>query len=180
MRILKEDCSLVIVDVQERLYPHMFEAEHLSNNILKLIKGVKALDIPILLTQQYTKGLGDSLEEIKEELGTTEHIEKMSFSCCDDEGFANQLSKLGSKHVILCGIETHICVLQTALDLVEKNITPVVVADCVSSRRKYDKKIALNRISAMGGIVTTYESILLELARISGTATFKTISKIIK
>ena len=180
MRILKQECCLVVIDVQERLYPHMYDSQSVLNNMLKLIEGTKVLEIPIILTQQYTRGLGDTISDIRSAIGTSSHIEKMSFSCCDEETFNNELSVLGSKKAIVCGIESHICVLQTALDLMDKNIIPIVVADCVSSRREYDKEIALKRIQAIGGIVTTYESILLELTRFAGTPKFKSISQLIK
>jgi hypothetical protein len=145
-----------------------------------LIKGLQALNIPIIVTEQYTKGLGFTIEPVKSLFTPFESLEKISFSCCDDQPFLNKLNLLSKKLVIMAGIETHVCVLQTALDLLDNGYTPVVVADCVSSRKLGDKQVALARIQSSGGIITTYESILFELTRFAGTDTFKAISKLVK
>jgi nicotinamidase-related amidase len=180
MRLLKDNCTTIIIDIQERLLPHISEHEMVLRNTEILIKGLQALNVPILVTEQYTKGLGFTVEPIKSLFTTFESLEKISFSCCDDEPFSDKLKPLSKKFVILAGIETHVCVLQTALDLLDNGYTPVVVADCVSSRKLSDKQIALARIQNSGGIVSTYESILFELTRFAGNDTFKVISKLVK
>ena len=104
----------------------------------------------------------------------------MAFSCCDDTGFMNELKTFGKKNVIIAGIESHVCVLQTTIDLLENNYQPIVVEDCVSSRTLNNKNMAIERMRQEGAIITTYESILFELCRFSGTDAFKAISKLVK
>lgn len=180
MRVDRNDTAAVIIDVQERLYPVVKNKDKLANNLAILIQGLKHLDIPILVTQQYTKGLGETIEPIKQILGTYSPIEKISFSCCDEPGFISELSTLEKKFVIVAGIEAHICVLQTVIDLIKKGYTPVVVKDCISSRKKVDKKTAIERMRSEGAVITTCESILFELCRYAGTNTFKAISNLVK
>ncbi len=179
MRILKDKTAAVAVDIQERLFPHIYENEALKKNIGILIDGLKALEIPIAVTEQYKKGLGDTIEVIAERLEGCPTFEKMAFSCCDDQPFADAFDK-DKKFVILFGIEAHICLLQTAIDLKEQGYQPVIVEDCVSSRTAENKRIAINRMLQEGVIVTSTESILFELCRAAGSDTFKTISKLIK
>jgi nicotinamidase-related amidase len=180
MRVLKEDTAGVIIDVQEKLYPHIFKNEQLINNLIILLKGLKVLNIPILVTQQYTKGLGPTIQPIKEELQKFSFIEKTSFSCCDEPDFKMHLSKLGKKFVIVTGIEAHVCVLQTTIDLLASGYTPVLIEDCVSSRKEKDKEIAIERMRAEGAIISTYESILFELCRYSEASEFRAITKLVK
>ena len=180
MRILKEHSAGLIIDIQERLLPHICHHDQLEINTEVLIKGLKLLDIPILATEQYRKGLGLTVPSIRIALGDEKFIEKMSFSCCDDPGFEVELNKTGKTNIIIAGIETHVCVLQTVVDLVGLGFQPVVVEDCVSSRKESDKNNAINRMRQEGAIITSYESILFELARISGTAAFKAISSLVK
>jgi nicotinamidase-related amidase len=179
-RLLKEDTACIVIDIQERLYPFIYENDALTKNLITLIKGLKILKIPLIVTQQYTKGLGDTIVPVKEALDVYEHIEKMSFSCCGDKVFMDSLDKLNKKNVILVGIESHVCVLQTALDLLDKGYTPVLIEDCVSSRKVNDKTIAVERMRSEGAVISTYESILFELAMVSGTDEFKAISKLVK
>lgn len=181
MRVKLEDSALLIIDVQEKLFPHISNNQILLENTLKLIKGIKVLNLPILITEQYTKGLGFTLEPIKNELEADyKPYEKMAFSCCKEENFLDKLKKLNKKNIIICGIETHVCVLQTVIDLLDNGFNPIIVEDCVSSRKENDKKIAIKRMYKESAIITTYESILLELCVKSGTDIFKLISKIIK
>jgi len=180
MRIKKEDCAGLVIDLQERLFPVMFEGEELLERVQVLLQGLKIMDIPVLFTEQYPKGLGTTLEPVKVLIGEGRAIEKISFSCCGDANFDTRLSELNRKRVIICGIESHVCVLQTAIDLHERGFTPVVVADGISSRNPGDKKVALERMQGEGAIVTTCESILFELAGAAGTPEFKSISKLVK
>lgn len=180
MRILKEESAGLIVDIQERLFPHIFEYEKIEKNTQILIDGLKILEVPIIVTEQYRKGLGLTIPSISNALEDYESIEKMSFSCCDNENFEAELERVNKKNVIIAGIETHVCVLQTVADLLEAGYQPVVVEDCVSSRKEKDKNIAIKRMRQEGAIITSYESILFELARVSGTDSFKAISKLVK
>jgi nicotinamidase-related amidase len=145
-----------------------------------LIQGLKVLNIPVIVTQQYTKGLGSTIPKLFEVLERTDYIEKVAFSCCDEGGFMDELNRLNRRYVIIAGIEAHVCVLQTTIDLIEKNFQPVIVEDCISSRSLNDKTIAIERMKAEGAIITTCESILFELLRYSGTSEFKEISRLVK
>lgn len=180
MRITKDNTSAVIIDIQERLFPHMHMKEELERNVGILLEGLSLLKVPLLVTEQYSKGLGKTIPAISERLDNYEPIEKISFSCCDESRFLKEMNMLNKEFVILAGIEAHVCILQTVLDLIHSGYHPVLVEDCVSSRKENDKKIAIERIRSEGAIITSYESILLELCRISGTETFKRISGLIK
>ncbi len=180
MRILKKETAGLIVDMQERLFPHIFEHENIEKNTQILIMGLKILEVPIIITEQYRKGLGLTIPIIANALENYESIEKMSFSCCDSDNFEAELERVNKKNVIIAGIETHVCVLQTVVDLIEAGYQPVVVEDCVSSRNENDKRLAIERMRQEGAIISSYESILFELARVSGTDSFKAISKLVK
>ena len=134
------------------------------------------LKVPTCVTQQYTKGLGMTVPEITDAVGSTEYIEKVEFSSY--EAITNFIK--GKKFVIVCGIEAHICVLQTVIDLKAKGFQPILVADCISSRNPEDKKIALKRARDEGAILTTSESLLFELLKKAGTDTSKKIQRLIK
>ena len=179
-RLKRNETSAVVIDVQEKLFPLIHEHEQLAKNMSILIQGMKVLGIPLLVTQQYTKGLGGTVTQINEAIGDYKHIEKLAFSCCGDERFMGELKRLNKKNVILMGIESHVCVLQTALDLIAEEFQPVLIEDCVSSRKLNDKKIAVERMRQSGAIVSTYESILFELTEVSGTDLFKSIVKLVK
>jgi hypothetical protein len=181
MRILLEDTVFLSLDNQSRLFPSIFENEKLEINLLKLISGMKVLELPILVTEQYSKAIGATIESIVESLGDLyQPIEKMAFSCMDEPNFVSALKALNRKNVIICGIESHVCVLQTTIDMLDAGYKPIIIEDCVSSRNPNDKKHAIRRMARSGAIISTYESILFELQRYSGTDRFKAISKIIK
>lgn len=180
MRILKENTTGLFIDIQDRLFPHVQESGQLEKNLIMLAAGLKALEIPLLITEQYTKGLGFTILPLKMALGDYSAIEKIAFSCCDEPDFIDAINQTGRKNVILCGIETHVCVLQTAMDLLQSGYQPVVIEDCVSSRKLSDKNTAIERMRKEGAIISSLESILFELTRYSGTETFKVISKLVK
>lgn len=180
MRIPVDQSALVVVDIQERLFPHIHENQALVRKCQTLIQGMQELGVKTLITEQYTKGLGTTIEPIKSVLKDYNPIEKMSFSCCGEGEFNIKIEEHYKEFIILCGIETHVCVLQTALDLQQAGHQAVVVADAVSSRNSYDKEIAIHRMRQEGIRVTSVESILFELCKTSGTDTFKAISKLVK
>jgi nicotinamidase-related amidase len=180
MRILKDKAVLVIIDFQERIFPAIHEHEMLSKNVPVLIEGIKVIGIPLIVTEQYVKGLGPTIPEISEKITDTSRIEKASFSCCDEPRFMMELASSGKEFVIIAGIESHVCVLQTVIDLQQCGYHPVVVEDCISSRKPNDKRMALERMRKEGVIITTYEAILFELLRYSGGETFKAISRLVK
>lgn len=176
MRILREEAVALVVDYQEKLVPVMNEKEFLIERSQILLQGLKILGVPMIITQQYTKGLGTTVENICAAAGKSDYIEKISFSAY--EQVEDQIE--GKKYVIVCGIESHICVLQTVIDLAAAGYVPVVVEDCISSRQKTDKEIALKRMSQEGAVITTSESLLFELLRVAGTETSKKIQRLIK
>ena len=180
MRITKENTVGLIVDIQERLFPAMWEKETLLKNTLTLINGLKELKLPLQVTQQYSKGLGETLQEIKSVISDFSFIEKRDFSCCDETVFMENLKKTEAKNIIICGIESHVCVLQTAVDLKEAGFNPIVVVDCISSRSKESIEIAKERFRFEGILMTSCESILFELTRSSTAPEFKAISNLVK
>lgn len=179
MRILAAETSCIIVDYQEKILPVMSDKEHLLENSIKLLKGLNILSIPVLITGQYTKGLGLNVPEIFEAAGTKEYIDKMSFSSYENKELQKKLNK-SRRNVIVCGIEAHVCVLQTVIDLKADGYQPILVTDCISSRREADKATALIRAQQEGILLTTSEAILFELTRVAGTDLFKQISKLVK
>lgn len=180
MRINKEQACGLIIDIQERLFPHIYKHDFIGDNTAKLIRGLKVLGLPVILTQQYTIGLGETVSVIRDSLPELAPIEKNCFSCCDEPMFKDSLKRVDKKFVIIAGIEAHVCVLQTVLDLLTDGYIPVVVENCISSRKNRDKKIAVDRMRQEGAIITTYESILFELTRFAGTHQFKEISRLVK
>lgn len=180
MRVTVESSMALIVDIQERLFPHIAQKEALLARTSLLVNGLHILGLPVLVTQQYTKGLGPTIAEIQELFSPFSALEKRSFSCLDDVAIAGQLRASGRKFVLLAGIETHVCILQTALDLKSAGYIPVVVTDCVSSRSLADKETALQRLAAEGAVLTSSESMLFELLRSSENPKFKEISGLVK
>jgi nicotinamidase-related amidase len=134
----------------------------------------------MIITQQYTRGLGNTVPPIAEKFSGFRYIEKLSFSCYEEPAFREQLSFSGKQNIILCGIESHVCVLQTCLDLIDNGFFPIVVEDCVGSRKTEDKIIAIERMKQEGARITTLESLLFELTRAAGTDAFKSISRLVK
>lgn len=180
MRITKENTIGLVIDIQERLFPVMQEKEQLLKNCETLINGLNVLNIPMVVSQQYTKGLGETLPEIKSLFTDFKYIEKTDFSCYDVPEIKASFEMQNARNVIICGIESHVCVLQTAVDLKEAGLHPIVVMDCVSSRTRENLELAKERFRVEGITMTSYESILFELTRAAGTAEFKAISKLVK
>ncbi|MHC4186807.1 MAG: hydrolase [Planctomycetota bacterium] len=175
-----KNCCLIVIDVQGKLAQLMHEKDRLFKNIQVLIKGCRILNIPILWTQQVPQTLGQTIAQITELLIDIEPINKASFSCCGEEKFLQALEKLNRKQIILCGIETHICIYQTALDFLQRGHYVEVVADAVSSRTLQNKEIALQKIQSIGAQTTTTEMILFELAKTAEHPQFKQIAKLVK
>ncbi len=178
MRITKEESLVLLVDVQEKLHPHMENKEELTQKIITLLKGIAALEIPLMAARQYPQGLGDTIGLLRPHI--TECYDKITFSCCGNDKLVDKLRESGRKYVIIAGIEAHVCVLQTVIDLKLLGFLPIVVTDAVSSRNHYDYDVALRRMEYEGAILTTVESILFELCREAGTEVFKTISRLVK
>ncbi len=170
---------LLIVDVQEKLVPMIANYERMLGNCRRLIQGAKILEVPVFATEQYPKGLGHTVGPLKELLGSIP--EKHLFSCAEvlDWGLASEQPD-NRFQVVVAGIEAHVCVLQTVLDLLAGGFQVFVPADAISSRGEFDWQIALDRMSSGGAVITTTESVLFEWCERSGTPEFKQISQLIK
>jgi nicotinamidase-related amidase len=180
VRIFSSDTIALVIDIQEKLFPHIDNHKNLLTNSRILLAGLDVLKIPVVVTEQYPKGLGSTLKEISNLINGFNPISKISFSCCGEKKFLEAVQNYSKRNIIICGIETHVCVLQTVMDLIERGYHPVIIEDCVSSRKSKDREIALKRMAREGVIITTYESILFELCEIAGTDQFKQISKLVK
>lgn len=176
----RENTTLLIIDVQERILKVIHEYGRVVENNLKLIKGMKTLGVPIYYTEQYPKGLGTTTQTLLDELENVNAVQKMSFSCAGAGDLFDELHKKNIETVIVTGVESHVCVLQTTLDLLANGFKVHLAYDAVSSRRKSDYEIALERMRANGAEITTTESILFEILNVCGTDEFKTVSKIVK
>ncbi len=175
-----DNTALIVIDVQEKLFRVMLHKEALAENLQKIIKGAQVLEIPLLVTEQKPILLGPTIPEIKNLLPHSQPISKSSFSCCGEQKFLNKLSALNCKQLLLAGIEAHICIYQTALNLLDKGYEVQVLADCVSSRTEENKKLGLEKIKEAGGSITSAEIALFELMRIAEGDKFRKISKIVK
>jgi nicotinamidase-related amidase len=175
-----ENCCLVVVDVQGKLAQLMYDKQFLFNNIQVIIKASKILDIPILWCQQCPDSLGPTISEIAELLKDDEPVNKSSFSCCGEETFNAKLQALNRRQVLLCGIEAHVCIYQTAVDLLRKGYEANVIADAVSSRTLDNKNTAIGRMAAEGVKISSTEMALFELLKTAEHLQFKQITKLIK
>ncbi|PIE45138.1 MAG: hydrolase [Gammaproteobacteria bacterium] len=180
MRITINNALLLIIDVQEKLTPHIKDHALVVSRIARVTSGAAALAVPVMVNEQYKKGLGNTVAELKPLIRDYPHFEKITFSSADDEATMNAIHQQNKKYVIICGIETHVCIMQTALDLLACGYSPVIVCDAVGSRFADDHHIALKRLSQAGAILTTSESMLFELCRNAKSPVFKTISSLVK
>ena len=174
------DCCLVLVDVQGKLAQLMVNKETLFKNIRILIQAVKLLDIPVVWCQQVPKALGPTVPEIAELLAGEEPIDKASFSCWGHEPFRSRLHATDRRQALLCGIETHVCIYQTASDLLRHGFGVTVVADAVSSRTAENRQIGLDRIAAAGAMTASTEMVLFELLKTAEHPQFRQIAKLVK
>ncbi len=177
----KEQAVLVIVDVQEKLCRAMDEKvlERLTANINVLQEAARELGIPVVVTEQYVKGLGETLPAIREKLADPA-LEKMTFSCCGDSVFLYKLKGLKRRQVIVTGMETHVCVLQTVLELLDAGYHVHLVRDAAMSRRKDNWFVGLEGAKAAGAVLTSTETALFQLLRVAGTEEFKKLSKLVR
>ncbi len=178
--LTRDKTALLLIDIQEKILAVVKDPDQLIQNTLKLIKGFKILNVPIFYTEQYPKGLGSTSSALLTELEGLSPIQKMSFSCSGAGNFFTRLKDNNVSQVVIAGIESHVCVQQTALDLLANGFQVDVAADAVSSRKEIDYKIALDRMKGNGAEITTCEAILFELLTVCGTDEFREISKIIK
>jgi nicotinamidase-related amidase len=176
----RHNALLVIVDIQDRLADVMSKRQKVTNNCLHLIEAAKLLNVPILVTEQYSKGLGPTIHDIKNALPLYEPVEKITFDCCREPSFMERAASQGKNQIILTGMETHICVLQTCLGLLKDSYTVHLVKDATCSRRKDSYLTALDFMENAGAVITCTETVLFQLLERAGTNEFKVISKRIK
>jgi nicotinamidase-related amidase len=176
----KEKSALLIIDMQERILPVIANNDLVLQNTLKLIKGFKILNLPIFYTEQYPKGLGVTSKIILDELQDYKAYQKMSFSCFGAENLFEEFQGKNLSQIVVTGIESHVCVQQTVLDLLSNYFQVNLAADAVSSRKITDYNFAIERMRNHGAEITTTESVLFELLEVCGTTEFKEISKIVK
>lgn len=179
-RIRRAKAGLVVVDIQERLFPAMFEKERMIENAVRLIRGTAILRVPIFVTEQYPKGIGPTVPEVASVIPGFAPIEKLAFSSWHAPGFARALETAGVSDVMLCGIEAHVCVTQTCLDLLDQGFTLFVVADAVSSRTAENRLLGLERMRDAGAIIVSTEMVLFELLERAGTDEFKQMLALVK
>ena len=177
-----EQCALVVVDIQEKLLPPIFQKEQLIKNSQLLIRAAGILKIPTLMSTQYAKGLGNTVSEIASLIPDMQSIDKQAFSCFDSDGFCSILKRLpGNRNtILLCGMESHICVMQTALGALREGYVVHVASDAVGSRTEWDWKIGLERMRNAGAVISSTEMMIYELMRSSGTEAFKQLLPYIK
>lgn len=173
-------CCLVLIDVQEKLAAVMNDKEKLIARCSILLRAAKALNIPVLWCEQAPRALGPTVRELRELLEGREPFEKLSFSCCGAEGFLQKIEEVKPSAVLLCGIEAHVCVFQTAVELLNRGLNVHVIADAVSSRTEENKAIGLARMSAAGAVINSTEMVLFELLRDARHERFKELAAWIK
>ena len=183
MTLAREHTALVVCDVQERLFPAM-DADHreeVMRNIKILATSARRLGVPMLVTEQYPKGLGHTLQELLDTLGPgLEPMDKVTFSCCASETFRSQLESSGARQVVLTGIEAHVAVLMSALDLIALGYTVQVAADAVTSRTQANWRLAMDQLRQAGAVVTATESVLFQLLRQADTDEFRELARLIR
>lgn len=174
------DTLLLMIDFQSKLMPAMNRCDEIEKNVLALLKGCQVLEMPFLVTQQYTKGLGPTIPILAETIPVDAVFEKTTFSCMKNEVFQAAVKKLERSNVIVAGIESHICVQQTVMDLLDLGYNVYVAADCTGTRKQYDHQVALSTMQQNGARITTVEAILFELLVSADNPSRKEIRKIIK
>jgi nicotinamidase-related amidase len=180
IRIVRDAATLLIVDIQAKLFPHIAEHDSLQRQAIRMARAARELGLPIVVSEQYREGLGATLPSVMDVVGDAVLVEKMAFSVCGDAAAMNRIDALSRRHVLLVGIETHVCVQQTALDLLERGMSPFVLADAVGSRHAVDRDVALDRMRHAGIVVTTVESAIFEMTREAGTDVFRRILPIVR
>ena len=180
MRLSTETSLLIVIDVQEKIFATMYEQKRVKDNIIRMVGGAKTLKIPIIWTEQYSKGLGPTIPELRAALGGHTCYEKITFSCADDNQILKAVEKVNPRDILLCGIEAHVCVYQTAADLIDRGNRVHLVSDAVMSRHKSNHEIALQRMEQIGVNITSVEMALFEFQRVARGETFKPIAALIK
>ncbi len=178
--LMPEKCLLLVVDVQEAFKVHIPGWEQMVGRIRLMIEAAGLLEVPVVVTEQYPKGLGRTAEPLREVLGTCPVYEKVTFSALDTDAIPQTMAAFHRQQLLLAGIETHVCIAQTALDALASGWQTYVVADATGSRHAIDAETALARLRQAGVILTTVEASILEMTRTSSHPQFRQLSKLIK
>jgi nicotinamidase-related amidase len=179
-RLEKHRLVLVVIDIQERFRDLIYGLPTVLKGTSRLVRACKELDLPILLTEHYSRGLGATMPEVRMLLSGVKPLEKLTFSCDGDAGFREALGALNRDQIVLCGIETHVCVYQTARDLMDRGKQVAIAADAVSSRHASDREIGIEHMRRIGVQVMNVEMILFEMLREAKTPDFKALAPILK
>lgn len=183
MTLDRQRTALVVIDVQERLFPAM-DADHreeVMRNIKVLTATARRLSLATLVTEQYPKGLGHTLQELKDTLPAgVQPVEKVAFSCLGADAFRSRLTATGARQLLLAGIEAHVCVLMSALDLLAEGYAVHIVADAVTSRTQANWRLAMAQLRQAGAVVTTTETVLFQLLRQADTDDFRELARLIR
>lgn len=180
-RLNRQTTSLIVIDVQEKLASHIHEFAKIEQNIVRMVRGCAILGVETISTEQYPQGIGRTTPAVSEALkdgNRSSPIQKMSFSCQDCEEFRSAAGISGQ--ILICGIETHVCVFQTAIDLLDAGADVQVVSDATSSRDPWNRDVALRRLEMEGARLTSTEMALFEMTRTAGTDEFRAISRLVK
>lgn len=175
-----ENTMLIVIDIQKNLYQAMHEKEFMLENLKKIIKGAKVFDLPILVTEQIPAKIGPTIPEIAELITGIATIPKAHFSCCGDDGFMNELKKIKRGQILMTGIEAHVCVYQTTIDLIERGYEVHLITDCMSSRTEFNKNVAIERMVESRARRSSTEIALFELMKVAAGDTFSQMIKIVK
>ncbi len=175
----REDAALLVVDYQQRIVDVMKNKPQVTDEIERLISAMQILDVPVVVTEQYPKGLGPTLESISEKVDASFIAQKMTFSCCGEEAFWSQLQAAGRNQIVVTGIETHVCVLQTVLDLIANGYQVHLPFGATCSREDANRDNAIERMRGAGAVITNVESVIFELLVEAGTDDFKAVRKLI-
>ncbi len=178
----RDKAALVVIDVQEKLCLAMDEQvlQRLTKHIGILLETARELNVPVLVTEQYVKGLGSTLPELAEKAAGAPCFEKMAFSCCGSAEFVDKLKASGRTQVIVTGMETHVCVLQTVIELRDAGFEVHLVKDAVMSRSKRNWQTAIEAMTLTGAVPTCTESVLFQLLKVAGTDEFKKLSRLVR
>jgi len=179
-KLAANECLLLVVDIQEAFKGHIAEMDDVIARIRIMIRAAQLLDVPIIVTEQYPRGLGRTLPPVREVLGDCTYYDKVAFSCLGDDKIKQAVLAENRPQLLLVGIETHVCIAQTAFDALTLNLTPFLLVDALGSRRPLDARVALDRLRNAGAVAATTEAVLLEILQSSRHPQFKEISQLIK
>lgn len=178
--LLTKECILVLIDIQEKLFPYVKDKDQLLGNITKLIRFATIMKIPLILTEHYPQGLGPTIQEIKNILPKYSPLKKITFSAFRSKEFLKKIQDTKIRTLLICGIESHICIEQTVLDGLSLGLNIHIISDAISSRKKHDLQMGIQKMQQCGGIISTTEMAIYEILERADTQEFKEALKLVK